>query len=386
MSRKLLLGLVIGLLIALTVQTIVAQNETAKYIWVEVAAGFDNPLYLTHAGDGTGRLFIVQQTGEIYVLDKGKTLELPFLDIKLLLTDDVFRGGYSERGLLGLAFDPNYTKNGRFYINYVNREGSTILARYAVQKDNPNQADPASAVTLLTVKQPFDNHNGGMLAFGPDGYLYVGMGDGGSQGDPFGHAQNKNQLLGKILRLDVSGDSYSVPPTNPFIGQANALPEIWAYGLRNPWRFSFDRQTGDLYIADVGGSDFEEINVQPGASKGGENYGWNAYEARARHPEKPDAVGAVVMPVAEYDHNKGCSVTGGYVYRGTALPELAGTYIFGDYCAGVLWTLKRDAAGEWQVSDFGRLPTNITSFGEDEAGELYLVSYKGVIYRLATKP
>jgi glucose/arabinose dehydrogenase len=380
MSLKWKIGLAVILLLVF-VAPAAAQVDTTKYDWVEVANGFDRPLLVTNAGDGTGRIFVVEQTGFIWVVQDGQTSNDPFLDISGLLSDDVFRGGYTERGLLGLAFHPDYKTNGTFFIDYTDVNGNTVVARYKVSADDPNKADPTSATTILTQNQPYENHNGGDLAFGPDGYLYIGFGDGGSQGDPQGNGQNKNTFLAKILRIEVNADTYTVPDTNPFVGEADAKPEVWAYGLRNPWRFSFDRKTGDLYIADVGGDDFEEVNFQPAGSKGGENYGWNAWEGNEQHSQ---VQADVVPPIATYSHKDGCSITGGYVYRGAKLPDLDGTYFFGDYCNGRIWTIQRNAAGQWMTALSGWQPGKyvVTSFGEDEAGELYLADYKGTIYRL----
>jgi glucose/arabinose dehydrogenase len=350
-----------------------------NYRWVEIASGFDNPLGITNAGDE--RLFGIEQFGRIWVIENGEELDEPFLDISDQLPSGVFSGGYSEQGLLGLAFHPDYQDNGIFFINYTDVNGDTVIARYQVSADNPNVADPDSATTLITVDQPFENHNGGQLAFGPDGYLYIGLGDGGDQGDPFGNAQNPSVLLGKILRIDVNAPTYRVPEDNPFVDVEGAAPEVWAMGLRNPWRFSFDRETGELYIADVGEWLWEEINVQPADSVGGENYGWEYYEAEELRDETaPDA--EIVMPDLTYAHSEGCSISGGYVYRGQSLPDLQGIYIYGDYCSGKIWTAFRDSDGVWQTHLFMQTGFQITSFGEDVNGELYLVDYKGDIYRL----
>ena len=251
--------------------------DADDYIWTEIVGGFDNPLGVTNAGDE--RLFGIEQLGRIWVIVDGEELFEPFLDISEMISPDVFSGGYSERGLLGLVFHPDYANNGIFFINYTDLDGNTVIARYSVSADDPNLADPDSATMILQVEQPFANHNGGQLAFGPDGYLYIGLGDGGSQGDPFGNAQNTATLLGKILRIDINAPTYEIPADNPFVDVESAAPEIWAMGLRNPWRFSFDRETGDLYIADVGEDQFEEVNIQPVDSAGGENYGWMLKEA-----------------------------------------------------------------------------------------------------------
>jgi glucose/arabinose dehydrogenase len=371
-------------LAVLLVQPAAAQAPISarSYRLTPIADGFNRPLYVTHAGDNSNRLFVVEQGGRILILKDGVKLQTPFLDISAIISPEAASGfGYTERGLLGLAFHPNYAENGVFYINYTDREGTTIVARYLVSADNPDLADPSSAAIVLTQRQPYSNHNGGHLAFGPDGYLYISMGDGGSAGDPLGAGQNLNTLLGKLLRIDPGLDGgYSIPPDNPFIGTANALPEIWAYGLRNPWRFSFDAQTGDLYIADVGQNRWEEVNFQPADSRGGENYGWNFYEGSRPFSGLP-APSNVVMPVAEYGHNMGISVTGGYVYRGERIPALQGYYIYGDFGWGTLWALRRDAAGVWQNIFLDDTNHTISSFGEDEDRELYLVNYTGAILR-----
>lgn len=361
-----------------------APPDPAQYTWREVASGLDNPLLITDAGDGSGRLFAVEQVGLILIIENGEVKPQPFLDVSLLLSDDVLQGGYSERGLLGLAFHPDYERNGIFFVSQTDRQGNSVLARYHVSADDPDRADPNSRVELLHVQQPFADHNGGNIVFGPDGYLYYGLGDGGNPQVANHNSQDPAQLLGKMLRLDVNADTYTVPATNPFVNDSRFAPEIWAMGLRNPWRFSFDRATGDLYIGDVGQWLWEEIDFQPADSPGGENYGWSAYEGT--HPyldfgEEP-LFSPMTEPILEYPHQEGCSVTGGYVYRGTALPDFQGTYLMGDYCTGFLWTVYRDDAGEWHRDVFEDSDFIITSFGEDEHGEIYVVDYKGAIYRL----
>ena len=359
-----------------------AAPDSSSVTLTMVANGYTRPLLVTNAGDGSNRLFVVEQTGVIWVIEDGTLLDTPFLDVSDLISPDALNlRGYSERGLLGLAFHPNYEENGQFYINYTDLGGDTVVARYFVSEDDPNVADPNSVSTVLTQFQPYPNHNGGHMEFGPDGYLYIAFGDGGSGGDPQGYAQSLNTLLGKILRIDVdNGDPYSVPEDNPFVGQENTAPEIWAYGLRNPWRFSFDSETGDLYIADVGQGDYEEVDFQPADSSGGENYGWKVYEGT--HPYTGGELSDAVMPVAEYDHSEGASISGGYVYRGTQLPELQGVYFYGDFGSGTIWYLYRDAAGNWQSDVFIRNSGHsISSFGVDEQNELYLVDYSGSIYR-----
>jgi glucose/arabinose dehydrogenase len=352
-----------------------------EYRWTEVASGFGRPLYVTGANDGTDRLFVVAQGGLIHVIVDGELLPDPFLNVTSLVSVDA-----NERGLLGLAFHPNYAENGTFFINYTDAVGDTAIARYQVSADDPNRADPSSAQFVLRVSQPYSNHNGGHLAFGPDGYLYIGLGDGGAAGDPEDRAQNPQSLLGKMLRIDVDAEGvpYAIPADNPFEENPNYLPEIWSTGLRNPWRYSFDRLTGDLFIGDVGQNEYEEVSFQPAASTGGENYGWRYREGtRAYSGEAIPADTTVVDPFAEYSHGEGgCSVTGGYVYRGALLPELSGVYFFGDYCSGLVWTSIPDGTGGWQTQLAMETNLTISSFGEDDAGELYLVSHSGAVFRL----
>jgi glucose/arabinose dehydrogenase len=340
--------------------------DSNAYAWQPLASGLQRPVDLQ--ADGSGRLFILEKVGRIRILQDGQLLEASFLDI----TDRVGSSG-NEQGLLGLAFHPQYAQNGRFFINYTDKNGDTSISRYQVS-DDPNVADPASEVKILGVDQPFANHNGGVLVFGPDGYLYAGLGDGGSQGDPFGNAQNTGVLLGKILRLDVdSAEPYAVPADNPFGN------EIWQYGLRNPWRISFDRLTEDLYIGDVGAGQWEEIDFLEAGSPGGTNFGWDFREGA--HDSEGNSPAGLTDPVAEYSHSEGgCSVTGGYVYRG-AMPEWNGIYLYGDYCTGLIWGLIR-SDGNWQNQLLFDTDVNITSFGEDESGEIYLVGDRGEIYRL----
>ena len=388
-----LAALTVPVIVALAVVTYVRSRERPKnydaqqptpYRLVEVASGFSRPLYLTHAGDGSGRLFVVEQSGKIKIVEDGQVLPEPFLDVSDVISPEALGNGYTERGLLGLAFHPDYAENGLFFIDYTDHDGHTVIARYRVSADDPNRADPESAEPILYVVQPYANHNGGQLAFGPDGYLYISLGDGGSGGDPEGNGQNLGTLLGALLRLDVdtpSGEGYAVPEDNPFVEREDARPEIWAWGLRNVWRFSFDRATGDLYMADVGQNKWEEIDFQPAESSGGENYGWNAYEGT--HPYSGEAPASeVVMPILEYGHENGwCSVTGGYVYRGEALPGLRGYYLYSDWCTGTIWAAWRDANGDWQSTISLESGRQVSSFGEDEAGELYLVDYAGTVLR-----
>ena len=343
-----------------------------------VVNGLVRPVYAGHAGDGSGRLFVIEKQGRIRIVADGQLAPQPFLDIAAIIDS-----GPNERGLLGLAFHPNYASNGRFFVNYTDLGGDTVVAEYRVA-DDPDRADPASAQVLLTQEQPYRNHNGGMLAFGPDGMLYVALGDGGWAGDPQGRGQRLDTLLGKLLRLDVSAPGvYRVPPDNPFVGESIARDEIWAYGLRNPWRFSFDRANGDLYIADVGQNSFEEIDFAPASSPGGENYGWRVMEGLSCfEPGRDCNSPRFTPPIAVYGRDGGCSVTGGYVYRGAAYPALVGAYVFGDYCSGKLWTLRRDAGGAWRMTLQGEVAVQITSFGEDEAGEIYITDDGGRLLQL----
>lgn len=340
------------------------------------ASGFNQPVNIAHAGDGSGRIFVIERAGIIRLVRNGSVSATPFLDISGLV-----QSAGSEQGLLGIAFPPGFSTKQYFYVDYTGLSGvtgDTVVARYPVSVD-PDIADPAGGVTLLTQAQPFANHNGGHLAFGPDGFLYVALGDGGSGGDPFNNAQSLAVLLGKILRIDVeSGVSpYAIPASNPFNS------EVWAYGLRNPWRFSFDRGSGDLYIADVGQNQFEEVNFQPAASSGGENYGWNIMEGLHCFTDPACSQAGLTLPVAEYDHLSGdCSVTGGFVYRGAQYPSLQGIYLYGDFCSGRIWGLRRNGL-VWENQLLLDTTLNISSFGEDEAGNLYVADITaGVIYKI----
>ncbi len=355
-------------------------NPSALNLQLEmVADGLKQPVFATHAGDGSGRLFIVEKSGTIVALDENVTQPLAFLDI----TDRVGSSS-SEQGLLGLAFDPDFAANGRFFVYYTDRDGDTVISRFQASDDRTT-ADPGSEVVLLTQDQPAANHNGGMLAFGPDGYLYAGLGDGGAAGDRYGNGQNLGTILGTIIRIDSNGDEALVPADNPFVGQDGARPEIWAYGLRNPWRFSFDRATGDLWIADVGQNQWEEINFQPAGSPGGENYGWPITEATHCYEENPCDTAGLTMPVAEYEHGPGCSVSGGYVYRGAQQPAMQGIYFYGDYCSGQIWGLAAGADSQWQNTELLDSGAQISAFGETENGELLLVDYSGMVYRLVNR-
>lgn len=342
----------------------------------EVARGLDNPLYLT-APPGDPRLFVVEQPGRIRVIENGQLLPTPFLDV----TGRVSSGG--ERGLLSVAFHPEYATSGRFYVNYTDREGDTRIERYRVGADR-NRADPASARLVLHVPQPYSNHNGGLVVFGPDGKLYVGMGDGGSGGDPQGNGQDPGTLLGALLRLDVdAADPYAVPADNPFVGRAGARGEVWATGVRNPWRFAFDRVAGHLYVADVGQNRWEEVSVVP-AGSAGLNFGWSVMEgAHCFRPSDGCDRTGLVIPVLEYEHSDGCSVTGGYVYRGSRIPAVRGHYFYADYCRGWVRSFRYvDGQAvdrrEWGFGDIG----NVLSFGEDSSGELYVLSTSGRVFRM----
>ncbi len=349
---------------------------------VKVAGNLVRPVDISVPGDGSGRLFFVLQNGKIVIYNGTSVLSTPFLNV----TSSVSCCG--ERGLLSLAFHPNYKTNGFFYIYYTATNGDVVVARYTVSTNSPNLANANSKLVLLTVAHSqFSNHNGGKLAFGPDGFLYISIGDGGSGGDPNNNAQNLGRLLGKILRINVnSGTRYSIPSGNPFVGTAGAKKEIWALGVRNPWRYSFDRQNGDLYIADVGQNSFEEINFQRRSSLGGENYGWRRMEGKhCYNPTTGCNTGTLKMPVLEYDHNAGCSITGGYVYRGTKIPAIAGMYLYSDYCNGSIRGAKR-VNGVWTTTLLLSTPHNISTFGQNEAGELYIADHDstaGAVYRIA---
>jgi glucose/arabinose dehydrogenase/plastocyanin len=375
---------------------------------VKVVGGLVDPVNLANAGDGSGRLFVVQRTGQILIIDQdGTLLEAPFLDISALVKID-----HQEQGLLGLAFHPDYANNGLFYIYYSDfrTNGDHFLVERKVSADDPNKADPDYARVLLSEEDPFTNHNGGTLHFGPDGYLYLSIGDGGSAGDPYDNAQDLSTVLGKILRIDVNvqgGEPYAIPADNPFAGggiiaepaagqlaqtgdyRPDARREIWAYGLRNPWQFAFDRATGDLYVADVGQNRWEEVNFQPAGDPGGQNYGWDRLESAHCYPPAAfappgtpvpvdeattcDPVG--VPPVAEYNHDDGsCSITGLGVYRGSTSPSLDGIYFNADYCTGKFWGLQRDEAGQWVYQELLHTALRPTGAGQDEAGELYVTS------------
>jgi glucose/arabinose dehydrogenase len=335
----------------------------------EVVDGLAAPLAVVSPRDGSGRLFVAEQGGTIRIVEDGRLLPEPFLDV----SQEISAGG--ERGLLGLAFHPNFPDDQRFFVNYTDTNGDTHIAAFVVDPENPDVADPGSEQQLVFVDQPYANHNGGGLAFGPDGYLYAGLGDGGGGGDPHGNGQKLSTMLGKILRIDVDDERgnapYAIPPDNPFAGIAGDEPAVFHYGLRNPWRFSFDRATGDLWIGDVGQSHWEEIDVAR-AGTSGLDFGWNRMEGtHCFRPESNCDETGLTMPLAEYSHQHGCTVIGGYVYRGTAQPILAGAYLFTDYCSGTIWALDAAGDGLRDAVEVGQTGATLSSFGEDEDGELY---------------
>ena len=342
--------------------------DPTAYEWRTLVEGLDRPVDLQSAQDGSGRLFVIEKYGAIRIIKDGQLSPEPFLNINDRVNDDS-----NEMGLLGLAFHPNFEQNGYFYVNYTGDGGNTRISRFTA---NGDVADPNSEQVLMVIDQPFPNHNGGAVVFGPDGYLYLGLGDGGAAGDPFKNGQNTGTLLGKLLRIDVNnGDPYAIPADNPFGN------EVWAYGLRNPWRVSFDRVTGDLWIGDVGQNQYEEIDYLPAGSPGGANFGWSVMEGL--HGYDGEAQPGLLLPVVEYSHEIGCSVTGGYVYRGS-MPEWNGVYFYGDYCSGSVSGLIL-VDGQWQSRVLFEAVATITSFGQDEAGELYFTSDNGSVYVLAKK-
>lgn len=349
---------------------------------LELVASVPLPVDITHAGDD--RLFIVERSGYIHILDgNGELLDEPFLDI-----DNRVSPANGERGLLGLTFHPDYENNGYFFVNYTGNGGDTHISRFQVDSGNPNEADPNSEVVLMKIDQPYDNHNAGDLNFGPDGYLYIAMGDGGSGGDPQNYSQNRQSLLGKMLRIDVdNGDPYSIPEDNPFAFDDFTLDEVWAIGLRNPWRFSFDRETGDIWIGDVGQSSWEEVSYQPADSEGGENYGWRCYEGfEAYNTDGCEPESNYTPPVFTYNTGSeaGCSITGGVVYRGSDFPAIYGKYIYSDFCSGKMWALEKEFGGDWVNTEIYDGPGGqYVAFGEDNDGELYVAAMNnGAVYRI----
>jgi len=375
MVRKLVVFVVLVLIAA----SVKGQDKIAL---TEIANGFNIPVGIVNVGDD--RLFVVEKPGYIRIMDTTGQLEpTPFLDI-----DAKVNSVQSERGLLGLAFHPAYADNGYFFVDYTNNSGNTVIARYTRDAADPNLADPNSEMILMTVTQPYTNHNGGQMAFGPDGYLYIGFGDGGNGGDPGDRAQNGQERLGKILRVDVDGAlPFDIPADNPFVGIDSMLPEIWALGLRNPWRFSFDRQAGHLWIADVGQDAWEEIDFQEAGTPGGQNYGWRCKEGLQNfNTSGCPSNDAFTDPVYVYAHTaSSCSgsVTGGYVYRGSRNPYLSGKYVFVDYCTGVFRAITRDEGGNIEAEVLADLQNGqFTSFGEDASGEVYVTAGNGRIYRI----
>jgi glucose/arabinose dehydrogenase len=380
-----------------------------------VTNNLDYPVHITNAGDGSGRLFIVEQPGTIKIYKSTGLISDPFLDIEASVRS-VRSGGGGEEGLLSVAFPPGFgTTKDHFYVYYTNKSGDNQVSRFSLSS-NPDKADPASEQLILYLDHPrYSNHNGGQLTFGPDGYLYIGTGDGGSGGDPFDNAQDPTSLLGKLLRIDVemepdagftlthhlflpviiqsnpnsSQKPYRIPNTNPFVGMAGYREEIWALGLRNPWRFSFDRSTGDLFIADVGQSDREEIDFQPASSNGGENYGWNIMEGSLCYGSSTCDMTGLTLPVFDYSHVSGnCSVSGGFRYRGADYPGMQGIYFFADYCSGIIWGTRQTQTG-WDTQELPPQAYSISSFGEDEDGELYLLDHQpnsGSVYRIIQTP
>ena len=348
---------------------------------VEFSSGFEFPVDITNAGDE--RMFIVERKGYIKITDMlGNVLPNDFLDIH-----EQVESGYQEQGLLGLAFHPDYASNGFFYVNYIDLDGNTVVSRFTVSAVNPDSADIASELILFTADQPFTNHNGGCLKFGPDGYLYIGLGDGGSAGDPGNRAQNPENKLGKMHRIDVNGATpYAIPTDNPFATATDTLQEIWAIGYRNPWRFSFDQLTGNMWIGDVGQNLFEEINVEP-AGSGGHNYGWKCYEGFSEFDtDDCEADSTYVFPILDYPHNfttGGFSISGGFVYRGTEYPGMTGYYLSADYVSGNWWRVNADGGLPWIYSRMDDIASSISSFGEDINAEMYCADYDaGIIYHI----
>jgi glucose/arabinose dehydrogenase len=386
---------------------VAAPNAALPTIsFVPVVSGLSLPTSITHAGDGSNRIFVTEKVGRIRIIKNGVLQATPFLDISARVNS-----AGSEQGLLSVAFPPNYASKKYFYVYYTDKNGigDTMVSRFHLT-NNPDIADPNSEEIILTQTQPETNHNGGQLQFGRDGFLYIGLGDGGGGGDPhgtFGNAQNPATLLGKILRIDTEPHStqpgigatgaftyyfpvvargsnsfnYSIPITNPYASTAGYRGEIWALGLRNPWRFSFDRATGDLYIGDVGQNAWEEIDFQPASSHGGENYGWRCYEGNHAYNTTGCAPqSSYVAPIAEYDHSQGCSVTGGYVYRGATYATMQGVYFFADFCNGKVWGYQSGSSAVLATA-----PSSVSTFGEDQAGELYLAGYgNGTLYKIAS--
>ncbi|MEL6989169.1 MAG: PQQ-dependent sugar dehydrogenase, partial [Bacteroidota bacterium] len=345
-----------------------------------IATQLNDPVGIEFTKDG--KLYFILKRGQVVIFEDGQLQTNPFIDI-----DDRVHNGGGERGLLGMAFHPSYPDSPYVYINYTPNDGNTHISRFELDENNPNQLDPNSEKVLLFVDQPFGNHNGGDLNFNQEGLLFIGLGDGGSGGDPRDFSQNPNSLLGKMLRIDVdNGDPYAIPSDNPFVNNDEVLDEIWSLGLRNPWRFSFDRLTDELYMADVGQSAREEISYEVADCPGGLNFGWRCYEGNEPfNTSDCDDESSYEPPIYEYGHNLGCSITGGHVYRGSTYPWLQGKYIYTDYCSGRFWALYRDENDTWQNIEIGRFNNwNFSSFGEDKDGELYVASDgRSTVYKLA---
>ena len=375
---------------------------------VLIADGYKKPVFITSYPNNAKLLYIVEQAGLIKIINDGKKLSRPFFDINKRVVNPNRPG--DERGLLGFAFHPNHTNNGKFYINYMDNDGNTIISEFST--NSKLRANHKSERIILKLKQPYGNHNGGDIQFGPDGYLYISIGDGGKAGDPLNAGQDLSSLFGKIIRIDIEQKPYGIPKSNPFFGQKDKREEIWAWGLRNVWRFSFDKQTGDKYLADVGQNKWEEVNFEPASSKGGLNYGWRIMEANHCYDPKENCpTEGLIKPIIEYPNDanhpafafriieelsfsetdvEGCSVTGGYVYRGQKIKSMQGQYIFGDYCSGNIWTLKvvngkainfKNRTEEINIGG-GEFTTYISSFGQDSDGEIYIIDYNGGIYKL----
>lgn len=361
-----------------------ASTQVPPITLTTIAAGLNTPVDLQQPKDGSGRLFVVEKAGTIRIVQNGTVQAVPFLDI----TEKV-ESLADEMGLLGLAFHPAYAQNQRFFVHYdrdVNGQLQSVISEFAASTSDAGRADPSSERILLTVNQPFTNHKGGQMAFGPDGFLYIALGDGGSEGDPLGNGQNRQTLLGKILRINVdaappAGAQYAIPSDNPFL-EGSGLPEIWAYGLRNPWRLSFDRYTGRLFAGDVGGDLREEVDI---IERGG-NYGWNIVEGSLclTPPSGCDSTG-LISPIAEYDHSEGNAIIGGYVYAGNAIASLQHAYVFGDLGTGKIWTLRESSDGSWNRASLLNANGQISSFGQDEAGEVYVLVLNGALMRLSTQ-
>ena len=371
-----------------------------------VSDGFKKPVFVISYPTDASILYVVEQAGKVIVLDSGQKKSKPFFNINKRVVNP-FRPG-DERGLLGFAFHPDHENNKKFYINYIDNDGHTIVSEFIAQ--SKYKADHNSERVLLRLEQPYGNHNGGHIEFGNDGYLYIAIGDGGAAGDPLDSGQDLTSLFGKVIRIDINGSPYSIPKSNPFYGIKNAREEVWAWGLRNVWRFSFDKKTGDIYYGDVGQNKWEEVNFEPASSSGGNNYGWRQMEASyCFEPKENCKRDGMVLPIIEYPNDayhpafalgrknqlnvEGCSVTGGYVYRGKKLKGFEGVYFFGDYCSGNIWSFKvidgkanefKNRTEEINIAD-GEFTNYISSFGQDADGEIYIVDYNGAVYKIIAK-